>query len=94
MANADWYFDFISPFAYLQSEQLHTLGPAVRRLIVPCVPYYSRDCSRYTDTKARPKFPPSARLPTAMACGAPRNQDSAPALITPRARSAAMAAAS
>ncbi len=26
---ADWYFDFISPFAYLQSEQLGTLGPRV-----------------------------------------------------------------
>ena len=26
---ADWYFDFISPFAYLQSEQLAALGPRV-----------------------------------------------------------------
>jgi 2-hydroxychromene-2-carboxylate isomerase len=26
---ADWYFDFVSPFAYLQSEQLATLGPRV-----------------------------------------------------------------
>jgi len=24
---ADWYFDFVSPFAYLQSEQLAPLGP-------------------------------------------------------------------
>jgi 2-hydroxychromene-2-carboxylate isomerase len=23
----DWYFDFVSPFAYLQSEQLASLGP-------------------------------------------------------------------
>lgn len=30
MASVDWYFDFISPFAYLQCEQLHTLGPGVR----------------------------------------------------------------
>ena len=30
MASVDWYFDFISPFAYLQSEQLHLLGPKVR----------------------------------------------------------------
>ena len=30
MASVDWYFDFISPFAYLQSEQLTLLGPAVR----------------------------------------------------------------
>lgn len=30
MATADWYFDFISPFAYLQSEQLHTLAPVLR----------------------------------------------------------------
>ena len=26
---ADWYFDFVSPFAYLQSEQLASLAPAV-----------------------------------------------------------------
>ena len=26
---ADWYFDFVSPFAYLQSEQLGSLGPGV-----------------------------------------------------------------
>ena len=26
---ADWYFDFISPFAYLQSEQLASLAPAI-----------------------------------------------------------------
>jgi 2-hydroxychromene-2-carboxylate isomerase len=27
MPSADWYFDFISPFAYLQSERLSTLSP-------------------------------------------------------------------
>jgi predicted Fe-S protein YdhL (DUF1289 family) len=27
---ADWYFDFISPFAYLQSEQLDRLKPFVQ----------------------------------------------------------------
>jgi 2-hydroxychromene-2-carboxylate isomerase len=26
---ADWYFDFVSPFAYLQSEQLAVLAPQV-----------------------------------------------------------------
>ena len=30
MAVADWYFDFISPFAYLQSERLASLAPAIR----------------------------------------------------------------
>jgi 2-hydroxychromene-2-carboxylate isomerase len=30
MPSADWYFDFISPFAYLQSEQLAFLAPRVR----------------------------------------------------------------
>lgn len=25
----DWYFDFVSPFAYLQSEQLDALAPAI-----------------------------------------------------------------
>ena len=30
MVAADWYFDFISPFAYLQSERLASLSPAIR----------------------------------------------------------------
>jgi 2-hydroxychromene-2-carboxylate isomerase len=30
MAAVDWFFDFVSPFAYLQSEQLASLGPKVR----------------------------------------------------------------
>ncbi|MCC6196309.1 MAG: 2-hydroxychromene-2-carboxylate isomerase [Burkholderiales bacterium] len=30
MATVDWYFDFISPFAYLQSERLALLGPKTR----------------------------------------------------------------
>ena len=30
MRTGDWYFDFISPFAYLQSEQLQKLAPFVR----------------------------------------------------------------
>ena len=29
MPAVDWYFDFISPFSYLQSERLHMLGPCV-----------------------------------------------------------------
>ena len=27
---ADWYFDFVSPFAYLQSERLATLAPRIQ----------------------------------------------------------------
>jgi 2-hydroxychromene-2-carboxylate isomerase len=30
MPSADWYFDFISPFAYLQSERLQSLAPTIR----------------------------------------------------------------
>jgi len=30
MVAADWYFDFISPFAYLQSERLASLAPRIR----------------------------------------------------------------
>jgi 2-hydroxychromene-2-carboxylate isomerase len=30
MPSADWYFDFVSPFAYLQSEELHRLAPKLR----------------------------------------------------------------
>jgi 2-hydroxychromene-2-carboxylate isomerase len=29
MTIADWYFDFVSPFAYLQSEQLGSLAPHI-----------------------------------------------------------------
>lgn len=32
MRQIDWYFDFISPFSYLQSELLHTLPAVVHRL--------------------------------------------------------------
>jgi len=28
--SADWYFDFVSPFAYLASERLDTLAPVLR----------------------------------------------------------------
>ena len=38
MANryvADWYFDFVSPFAYLQSEQLAALAPALTFRLKP-----------------------------------------------------------
>ncbi len=30
MASAEWYFDFVSPFAYLQCEQLARLEPSLR----------------------------------------------------------------
>lgn len=30
MASADWYFDFVSPFSYLQCEQLPLLEPKLR----------------------------------------------------------------
>ncbi|HYD61182.1 MAG TPA: 2-hydroxychromene-2-carboxylate isomerase [Noviherbaspirillum sp.] len=30
MKQLDWYFDFISPFSYLQGELLHTLPPDVK----------------------------------------------------------------
>jgi len=30
MPTADWYFDFISPFSYLQSEELGALSPPLR----------------------------------------------------------------
>jgi 2-hydroxychromene-2-carboxylate isomerase len=32
---ADWYFDFVSPFAYLQSEQLPALAPAITFRLKP-----------------------------------------------------------
>jgi 2-hydroxychromene-2-carboxylate isomerase len=32
---ADWYFDFVSPFAYLQSEQLAALAPAITFRLKP-----------------------------------------------------------
>ena len=30
MPSADWYFDFVSPFSYLQCEQLPTLERSIR----------------------------------------------------------------
>ena len=30
MKNLDWYFDFVSPYSYLQREILHTLGAEIR----------------------------------------------------------------
>ena len=30
MPSADWYFDFVSPFSYLQCEQLPTLERSLR----------------------------------------------------------------
>ena len=35
MPTADWYFDFVSPFAYLQSERLAELGPRVSLRLRP-----------------------------------------------------------
>lgn len=29
MRQADWYFDYVSPYAYLQFHQLHRLGPDI-----------------------------------------------------------------
>ena len=37
MANADWYFDFISPFAYLQHEILHRLPDDLEIAFKPVV---------------------------------------------------------
>jgi 2-hydroxychromene-2-carboxylate isomerase len=34
-ADIDWYFDFISPFSYLQSELLHTLPPEATLRLKP-----------------------------------------------------------
>jgi 2-hydroxychromene-2-carboxylate isomerase len=35
MPTADWYFDFISPFAYLQSEELHRFAGRARLRLRP-----------------------------------------------------------
>jgi 2-hydroxychromene-2-carboxylate isomerase len=35
MSSAEWYFDFISPFAYLQLEAFHRLPPAVEVTLQP-----------------------------------------------------------
>jgi 2-hydroxychromene-2-carboxylate isomerase len=35
MPSADWYFDFVSPFAYLQSEELHRFAGRVRVRLRP-----------------------------------------------------------
>ena len=51
----DWYFDFVSPFAYLQSEQLASLAPAH---LDPLPAGAVRRASRArTARRARPKSP-------------------------------------
>jgi 2-hydroxychromene-2-carboxylate isomerase len=35
MPSADWYFDFVSPFAYLQSEELHRFSGRLRLRLRP-----------------------------------------------------------
>ena len=35
MPSADWYFDFVSPFAYLQSEELHRFSGKLRIRLRP-----------------------------------------------------------
>ena len=60
MPSADWYFDFVSPFAYLQCEQLaHAGAAAVACATGRCC---SRACSRPAARRGPPRSPPSARF--------------------------------
>ena len=67
MPIADWYFDFVSPFAYLQCEQLAVARAAGRRSAIGrcCSP----DCSSATARRARRRLRRSARSLTASSCG-------------------------
>ena len=67
MATVDWYFDFVSPFAYLQSEQLHLLGPKTRVRYRPVL--FAGLLARARAQGTRPRFRASARSPIASRCG-------------------------
>ena len=67
MATVDWYFDFVSPFAYLQSEQLGAAGAEGAR---PLSSGAVRGAARArTGRKVRPRSRASACSPTASSSG-------------------------
>ena len=55
MKRLDWYFDFISPFAYLQSELLHTLPPEVELHFKPVL---LAGLLQHWDNKGPAEIPP------------------------------------
>lgn len=57
MKNIDWYFDFVSPFSYLQGELLHTL-PEVQ---VTFKPVLLAGLLSHWDNKGPAEIPPKRR---------------------------------
>lgn len=55
MTKIDWYFDFISPFAYLQSELLHTLPTDVQ---IDFKPVLFAGLLNHWDNKGPAEIPP------------------------------------
>ena len=66
MKTLDWYFDFVSPYSYLQHEILHTLDAEIRYK-----PILFAVLLNAWDTKGRWKFRKSAASLTVMRCGLP-----------------------
>ena len=54
MRKLDWYFDFISPFSYLQSELLHTLPVGVD---ISFMPVLFAGLLRHWDNKGPAEMP-------------------------------------
>ena len=78
MPSADWYFDFVSPFAYLQSEQL---GLARPRVAVRYRPVLFAGLLEATARRGRRRFRRSARSRIASSSG--RRKSSASPLKFP-----------
>ena len=65
MTIADWYFDFVSPFSYLQCERLQALAA----IDTPSAGAASRRFSPQTARRAPRRFPPSACSRTVSSSG-------------------------
>ena len=65
MPSADWYFDFVSPFSYLQCEQLPTLERSIRVryrpvLFAGLLKAYAHKGPATAPAPATPATPPAA----------------------------------
>lgn len=80
MEKARWYFDLISPYAYLH---LHKLGPLRERLQIEPVPVLFAGLLKHWETKGPAEIPPK-RLHTYQQCVWMATQTGIPFVMPPR----------